>query len=40
MRQRKVYADAVGLGATHDEALRQVVDWLCAETLAGVVVPA
>jgi carboxylate-amine ligase len=40
MRQRKVYADAVGSGATHDEALRQVVDWLCAETLTGVVVPA
>ena len=35
-RQRAVYQDAVAGGAEHMEALRMVVDWLIAETRAGL----
>jgi carboxylate-amine ligase len=35
-RQRAVYQDAVAGGAEHMEALRTVVDWLIAETRAGL----
>ena len=35
-RQRAVYQDAVVGGAEHMEALRMVVDWLIAETRAGL----
>ncbi|MSP50229.1 MAG: carboxylate-amine ligase [Alphaproteobacteria bacterium] len=34
-RQRAVYREAVAAGATPPEALRRVVDWLVAETVAG-----
>ncbi len=35
-RQLAVFADARGAGASKDEALRLVVDWLIAETVAGL----
>jgi carboxylate-amine ligase len=35
-RQIAVFADARGAGASKDEALRLVVDWLIAETVAGL----
>jgi carboxylate-amine ligase len=38
-RQVAVYEKALTDGAGEDEALRAVVDWLIAETLAGVALP-
>ena len=35
-RQRRIYAEATALGAAPHEALREVVDWLVAETAAGL----
>jgi carboxylate-amine ligase len=34
--QRRIYAEAIAGGADKNEALRQVVDWLIAETLKGL----
>jgi carboxylate-amine ligase len=34
--QRRIYADAIAGGADKNEALRQVVDWLIAETVKGL----
>jgi carboxylate-amine ligase len=36
MRQRAVYAAARERGLEHDDALVQVVDWLAAESVAGL----
>ena len=38
-RQVAVYEQARAAGATEDEALKAVVDWLIAETLTGVALP-
>jgi carboxylate-amine ligase len=35
-RQRAIYRAAIGKGATKDEALRAVVDWLIDETTVGL----
>lgn len=35
-RQRRIYAEATARGAAPHEALREVVDWLVAETAAGL----
>jgi carboxylate-amine ligase len=34
--QRRVYSEALAAGADNKEALRQVVDWLVAETVKGI----
>lgn len=34
--QRRVYSEALAAGADKKEALRQVVDWLVAETVKGI----
>ena len=34
--QVRVHDDAIAGGATKEEALRQVVDWLVAETVRGL----
>jgi len=34
--QRRVYREAVAAGATREEALKAVVEWLIAETVAGL----
>jgi hypothetical protein len=36
MRQRAVYTQAQAAGASHEDALLAVVDWLMAETLVDV----
>ena len=38
-RQVAIYEEALAAGATEDEALKAVVDWLIAETLVGVPLP-
>jgi carboxylate-amine ligase len=35
-RQRRIYKDALAAGAAPPEALKRVVEWLAAETIAGL----